>query len=193
MTSQINPNNIDVAFPIPGQDNPSQGFRNNFLNIRNSFNVTKNEITDLQNTKQTILNDSNFKRVGNISLLGAGNIDAPLLDSVNNWTKLNYFNFLTVTPVSGVATLDFSAGCNFVVTANSSTTNITVSNVLPGKFTYFTLTLIYNGATQSRTFSSAFRFPNDATPVTASVSATESFSGFIKPNGKLFIKLEDTE
>ena len=30
MTSSINPNNIDGTYPIAGQDNDSQGFRDNF-------------------------------------------------------------------------------------------------------------------------------------------------------------------
>lgn len=40
--------NIDVAYPIAGQDNDTAGFRNNFININNSLNVAATEITDLQ-------------------------------------------------------------------------------------------------------------------------------------------------
>ena len=32
MTSQINPNNIDAAYPVAGQDNNTAGFRTNFSN-----------------------------------------------------------------------------------------------------------------------------------------------------------------
>ena len=35
MASNINAFNIDGTFPIAGQDNPSQGFRDNFTNIKN--------------------------------------------------------------------------------------------------------------------------------------------------------------
>jgi len=49
MSSNINPNNIDGYFPIAGQDNDSQGFRDNFTNIKNNLNFAKNEISDLQN------------------------------------------------------------------------------------------------------------------------------------------------
>lgn len=47
--SSINPNNINGQYPVAGQDNDSQGFRDNFTNIRNNFNFAKTEIEDLQN------------------------------------------------------------------------------------------------------------------------------------------------
>ena len=39
MTSQINFNNIDGTYPIAGQDNSSQGFRDNFTNTKNNFEI----------------------------------------------------------------------------------------------------------------------------------------------------------
>jgi hypothetical protein len=48
MTSAINPNNIDGAYPVAGQDNNSQGFRDNFTNIKTNFQSAAEEITDLQ-------------------------------------------------------------------------------------------------------------------------------------------------
>jgi hypothetical protein len=49
MASNINPNNIDGTYPVAGQDNNSQGFRDNFTNIKTNFQYAENEITDLQN------------------------------------------------------------------------------------------------------------------------------------------------
>jgi hypothetical protein len=46
--SSINPNNIDGTYPIAGQDNDSQGFRDNFTNIKNNFTFASAEITELQ-------------------------------------------------------------------------------------------------------------------------------------------------
>lgn len=46
--SSINPNNIDGTFPIAGQDNDSQGFRDNFTNVKNNLTFAKSEIEDLQ-------------------------------------------------------------------------------------------------------------------------------------------------
>lgn len=48
MTSAINPNNIDGAYPVAGQDNNSQGFRDNFTNTKTNFQYAAAEISDLQ-------------------------------------------------------------------------------------------------------------------------------------------------
>jgi hypothetical protein len=47
--SRIDPSRIDESFPVQGQDNPSQGFRNNFLYIKQGLATARAEITDLQN------------------------------------------------------------------------------------------------------------------------------------------------
>jgi hypothetical protein len=48
MTSSINPNDIDGTYPVAGQDNDSQGFRDNFTNTKTNFQYAAAEITDLQ-------------------------------------------------------------------------------------------------------------------------------------------------
>ena len=48
MASSINPNNIDTTYPVAGQDNDSQGFRDNFTNIKTNFTYAETEIEDLQ-------------------------------------------------------------------------------------------------------------------------------------------------
>jgi len=48
MSSNINPNIIDGAYPVAGQDNNSQGFRDNFTNTKTNFQYAENEINDLQ-------------------------------------------------------------------------------------------------------------------------------------------------
>ena len=48
MASNINPNNIDTTYPVAGQDNDSQGFRDNFTNIKTNFSSAEAEIDDLQ-------------------------------------------------------------------------------------------------------------------------------------------------
>ena len=47
MASNINPNNIDGSYPVAGQDNNSQGFRDNFTNIKVNFQYAEEEINDL--------------------------------------------------------------------------------------------------------------------------------------------------
>ena len=67
MASQINPNDIDGSYPVAGQDNNSQGFRDNFTNTKTNFTYAAGEITDLQNnvllksalTGTTLDNDMN--------------------------------------------------------------------------------------------------------------------------------------
>lgn len=46
--SNITTTNINVNYPVPGQDNDSQGFRDNFFNLRAALNTAKTEITTLQ-------------------------------------------------------------------------------------------------------------------------------------------------
>jgi len=48
MTSQINPQNINGNYPVAGQPNNTQGFRDNFTNTRTNFETAANEITALQ-------------------------------------------------------------------------------------------------------------------------------------------------
>ena len=48
MASNITAGNIDGAYPIAGQDNDSQGFRDNFTNIKTNFEYADTEITALQ-------------------------------------------------------------------------------------------------------------------------------------------------
>ena len=63
MASNINANNIDGAYPVAGQDNDSQGFRDNFTNTKTNFQSAADEITDLQN-----------KVIVKAPLIGGGNI-----------------------------------------------------------------------------------------------------------------------
>lgn len=46
--SQINTNGINVNYPVPGENNSSQGFRDNFGQIRTNLNTAATEISDLQ-------------------------------------------------------------------------------------------------------------------------------------------------
>ena len=50
MASTIDDTSIDATFPVAGQDNNSQGFRDNFTVISNNFVAAKSEITTLQTT-----------------------------------------------------------------------------------------------------------------------------------------------
>jgi len=60
MASKIVPGNIDGTYPKAGQDNSSQGFRDNFSAIKNNFTETKSEIEDLQTNKASTNANVNF-------------------------------------------------------------------------------------------------------------------------------------
>jgi len=70
VTSNINYLSINENFPVPGQDNDTQVFRDNFNTIKNSLRLAKDEITDLQdNTARTdINNDFNLKKITRVVL-----------------------------------------------------------------------------------------------------------------------------
>lgn len=116
MTSAINPQNIDGAYPVAGQDNDSQGFRDNFTNIKTNFTYAANEITDLQNkavlksalTGTTLNNDMGGSILSNAQLqdMSATRV---ALGSVNGNQTINYAAgpYYTLT-TSGPVTLAFS-------------------------------------------------------------------------------------
>ena len=60
MASNIVPGNIDATYPKAGQDNSSQGFRDNFSEIKTAFTTAQSEITNLQNNKASLNGTSDF-------------------------------------------------------------------------------------------------------------------------------------
>lgn len=60
MASNINTTSIDADFPVAGQDNDSQGFRDNFSTVKQNFVEAKTEIEDLQNNVARKDGDNNF-------------------------------------------------------------------------------------------------------------------------------------
>jgi|TARA_B100000029_G_scaffold382058_2_gene377272 hypothetical protein len=60
MASNIVPGNVDATFPKAGQDNSSQGFRDNFNATKNNFTEAKTEIEALQTNKASLDGSSDF-------------------------------------------------------------------------------------------------------------------------------------
>jgi len=58
--SAIDTTQIDGAFPVAGQDNNSQGFRDNFTNIKNALNVAESEISSLELNTAKLNDDNDF-------------------------------------------------------------------------------------------------------------------------------------
>ena len=108
MTSQINPNNINGEYPVAGQDNNTQGFRDNFTNIKVNFQYAETEITNLQANSiskvSTSVNEFNDSVVYGARLQNTGYI------------QLNRGN------VAPTANINYAAGSYQTITANAATT-----------------------------------------------------------------------
>jgi hypothetical protein len=136
MTSLINPNNIDGAYPVAGQDNNSQGFRDNFTNTKTNFQYASEEITDLQNkavlksalTGSVLNNNMNGSILSNVQLQDESQTRVAL-GTLSGSITLNYAagSYQTVT-TSGTISLNF---INFPPAGaqGSLILQITVSNV----------------------------------------------------------------
>ena len=108
MTSNINPNNIDGAYPVAGQDNNSQGFRDNFTNTSTNFQYAADEITDLQN-----------KAVLKSALTGS-TLNNNMQGSILSNAQLQNMS-LTVVPLgtlAGTVTINYTLGSYQTVTTN---------------------------------------------------------------------------
>lgn len=112
MTSAINYTNIDATFPVAGQDNSSQGFRDNFQNIKTNFQYAASEISALQANAVIAGQDNNM----------AGSLIANA--AVKGLREVNY-DHGTVT--SGALTYNWYNGSYQLVNLGASLT-ITFSN-----------------------------------------------------------------
>jgi hypothetical protein len=112
MTSSINPNNIDGAYPVAGQDNDSQGFRDNFTNTKTNFSYAAAEITDLQN--KAVLKSALTGTTLNNNMGGSILSNAQLQDM--SATKVS------LGTQTGTITLNYAAGPYYTVTTSGSVT-----------------------------------------------------------------------
>jgi hypothetical protein len=112
MTSQINPNDIDGAYPVAGQDNNSQGFRDNFTNTKTNFQYAYNEITDLQNN--VVLKAALTGTAVNNDMGGNSISDAVIRDFA--CTRV------AIGTVSGSQTVNYAAGHYQTLTTSGSVT-----------------------------------------------------------------------
>lgn len=119
--SNINPNNIDGTYPIAGQDNDSQGFRDNFTNIKNNFTFAKSELEDLATKvvlKSPLSGGTLNNDFGDALVVGAKISDFSEvrydLGTTSGSVVLNHNNghYQTVT-ASGTITLGLSTGANW--------------------------------------------------------------------------------
>jgi hypothetical protein len=112
MSSNINPAPINQNYPIAGQDNPSQGFRDNFATIKSALAVAQAEMTDLQ-----------AKAVLKTALIGDV-LDNDLGDNLVTAARIRDFSeaVYAATTGSGTITLDHENGHYQTITTTGSVT-----------------------------------------------------------------------
>lgn len=117
MTSQINPNNIDGQYPVAGQPNNTQGFRDNFTNIKTNFQVAATEITDLEN-----------KGVFKAALTGT-TLDNNMANNLIYAVKLNdvSYTYLQQTATAGAIAIDYAAA-QYQLIAPTGNVSLSFSN-----------------------------------------------------------------
>ena len=143
MTSAINPNDIDGTYPVAGQDNNSQGFRDNFTNTKTNFQYAANEITDLQTnvvlkaalTGTTLNNDMGGSPLSNANISDFSAV-AAILGTLSGSVTVNYVagHYQTVTTGGSIslAFTNFPAAGNFgVVRVQITVTSTAYTLTLP--------------------------------------------------------------
>jgi hypothetical protein len=147
MTSNINPNNIDGTYPVAGQDNNSQGFRDNFTNTKTNFQYAADEITNLQNnvilkaalTGTTLDNNMGGSLVFNGTVADFG-LTRVAIGTVSGSQTINYAlgHFHTLA-TGGSVSLGFSnfppAGITGIVFVQVTVTNVAHTLTLPSSVT----------------------------------------------------------
>lgn len=169
MTSAINPNLINGAFPIAGQDNSSQGFRDNFTNTKENFTTAYNEITDLQSkvllasplTDGTFNNDMQGNLLTNPKLQGVREL---------------IYNFGSV---SGSQNIDFNTGSYQTMTLAGSTTIGTIANFTGtnGSFARVKLQVVVNNAYHTLTLPTSVNIANASIAGFNTSTRTITFDG----------------
>jgi hypothetical protein len=98
MASRIDNSRINAGFPVAGQNNDSQGFRDNFANIKLGLGTANSEITELQNSSvlkspvggSTIIdNDLDWTPIKRAQLTAPSHTYTDL-DAVSGITEIDY-------------------------------------------------------------------------------------------------------
>jgi|TARA_R110000803_G_scaffold32404_1_gene71480 hypothetical protein len=116
MASNIVPGNIDGTYPTAGQDNSSQGFRDNFTGIKNNFTEARVEIDAIQSNKANLNASNDF--TGNIISNGVLKDNAETVyahgsvssGSVTLNHENGHYQTLTITADTTFAFINFPAG-----------------------------------------------------------------------------------
>ena len=120
MASNISDTGINSDFPIAGQDNDSQGFRDNFTTIKANFVAAKTEIESIQTNGAVKNADNNFlgntiysdRQLFSVLKIGEGDTyngvelekriadsDDPNANDLTNLYQNSGYLFSSITPV----------------------------------------------------------------------------------------------
>jgi len=147
--STINTSGIDVNYPVPGQNNSTQGFRDNFSAIKTNISTAGDEITELQQkvvlkeglNEVTLNNDMANTLISNASVRSfrhtTYNLGNALSGTVLVNATLGDVHYGTIT---GDTTLQF-AGWAPINTQSSVRLRLTVANteaniIFPGEVSF---------------------------------------------------------
>jgi len=167
MTSSINPNNIDTTYPIAGQDNDSQGFRDNFTNIKTNFEFAETEIDDLQ-----------AKGIFKSALTGT-TLDNDMAGAVIKNTKTQAYRAVRedLLSLSGAVAMDYTLGNYFKVTMTGNI-SLSFSNIpAAGNQAFFTLRVTTDAIGRTMTLPTAVGNGASAKSVVGIQGLVENVSG----------------
>lgn len=145
MASNINPNDIDGAYPVAGQDNNSQGFRDNFTNIKTNFTAAANEITDLQN--KVVLKAALTGTTLDNNMGGSLLYDALIQDFAAQK--------VSVAATSGAISINYASGHYQSITTTGSITLSFINFPPNGAYGYVKLQITVSNVAHTVTFPSA--------------------------------------
>ncbi len=165
MTSSINPNNIDGAYPVAGQDNDSQGFRDNFTNTKTNFTYARDEISDLQS-----------KVILKSALVGT-TLDNNLGGSLVQDGRIQDFSLTRVvqTATSGTININYAAGHYHKIDSTTGSVDIAFSNFPVAGYTgILRLQIVISSSAHTLTLPSAVSI--NATGITGLVGNIITFA-----------------
>jgi len=90
-SNDINTGGIDSLYPVAGQDNDSQGFRDNFSNIKTAIDSAKSAISTIEGTapSKQADNDFNDNTISKVILQDSG-LAAPSAETLAGETNVDF-------------------------------------------------------------------------------------------------------
>jgi len=176
--SNIYTDNINGNYPIAGQDNNSQGFRDNFTSIKNNLTIAKNEIAEIQSKavlKSALDNGNSINNDFNYTLVK------------DMQTQSFAERIVALGTLTGAVSIDFSAGhVQTLTTSGSVTLSFTNTPTTSGFNLLGRMKVIVTVANTNHTVklpSSVFVTGVSTTHITAGIGGDVGFNVITFPTG----------